>query len=409
MNKIKLFNKSSTGKIKVLEYELKGNKVISRWGYIDNEKNWQETIDEIKIGKNLGKTTEQSPEDCARFQFERKIRLKKEEGYSETLTETNSSSIDWKNGILPNSFAPPKPATSIEQEDEENLARNKCCVYERKHNGQRHFIVRAKKCVRIYSRRLEDRTDRFPEQVKKFEKILRPGSIIDTECVLNDNPDLIKEVCGSDSEKAIERQNTTHGLANFVVFDWLYLNYEPYLEKYRNRLQLIENTFDTKWIIRPVEILGYPTKPSEIPAIPKGYEGLVLWNLDSIGTKEIRFDGKPSRKAGCFKIKKTNSVDLVCYEWMTGKGKLNDSVATLKLGAYDDDGKLVPICESGSGLTDSVRDEILKLSPMNKFKLFTVEIKYEEKIEKSGSLRLPIFLRIRNDKSPKECLVRDIK
>lgn len=408
MNKIKLYNKSSTGKIKVLEYELKGNKVISRWGYIDNEQNWQETIDEIKVGKNLGKSNEQSPEDCAKFEFERKIRLKSEQGYTQNIKDLSKVQeiINWETGYIADKFCPPKPACSIEQEDIEKLCNAGSAIFEKKSNGQRHFICRYKNGTKIYSRRIEDRTEKFPKQVEIFNKLLEPGDIIDTECVTNDDdPDKIKEIVGSKPEKAIQRQKEK-GWAEFKVFDWLYSAFKPFEQIYSVRLAKINKYIkDENNLISPIEVISRNTQPK----IPEGYEGLVLWDGNGIGTKEIRIDGKESRKAGCFKIKMMETVDLVCYSWTTGKGKLNNNVATLKLGAYDKDGKLQHVCESGSGLTDALREEILQLSPLNNFKEFTVEIKYEEKIKKSGSLRLPILLRLRPDKPTKECLLEDIK
>jgi ATP-dependent DNA ligase len=397
VKKVTLYAISSTGKPKQWSIWTEGGYVFQEWGFTGGK--LTSTKDLVKQ-KNIGKANETSLEEQAKLEAQRKLSKKKEEGYSESLSTSNVSEIDWKNAILPDTFAPSKPETSITPEDEETLVKSGNAIYQRKHNGMRAFVIRGENSVNIYSRRLELKTDNFPEHIEAYKDILPSNSIVDCECVANDDPDLIKTIFGTHPEKAIERQKNQQ--VTFIIFDVLHWNDEDVTQlSYTNRMLLLKNENFADHLVTVVKNIEKPKK------IPKDWEGLIL--RDRTSPMKIRWDGKPDRKSGSWKIKNFKECDLVCYEWMTGKGKLNDSVATLKLGAYDDDGKLVHICESGSGLTDEIREEILKLSPPNKFVNFTVEIKYEEKIEKSGSLRLPIFLKIRTDKSPKECLLKDIK
>lgn len=400
MKKTTLYNKSSKGQTKIWSIWTEGNVVVKEW-CLEGCK-IQQTRDSVK-GKNIGKANETSDEEQAQFEMERSIRLKTEEGYATSLQNVSTSDIDWAKAILPDCFAPSKPETSIEPEDEAALVNKGAAVYQRKHNGMRAFVIKGTDEVNIYSRRLELKTENFPRHIEFFKTILPNNTIVDCEVIANDDPDLIKTIFGTHKDKAIERQKNQD--VEFILFDILYYNGDdtsvlPYgpIDSLKTRYKLLkclETVIQLEKIklIRVVENIDKPKK------IPKEWEGLVL--KDRWSSTRIRWDGKPDRKSGSWKIKNFKEIDMVCYNWLTGKGKLNDNVATLQLGLYSHLGSVIPICESGSGLTDEMREEIKGLKMP-----FAIEIKYEE-ITPKGSLRLPIILRIRKDKKVSECTIAD--
>lgn len=401
MKKITLYAKSSTGKPKQWSiWTEEGGYVCKEWGYQGGQ--LQVTRDLVKQ-KNVGRSNQTSLDEQAELEAKRAFDDKVEHGYILQLNKINEKKelINWDTAELADFFAPSKPETSISEEDEAALINAGTAIWQKKHNGMCVIVCVGKNSARIYSRRIEDKTDNFKDWANYFKEIYPSGTIIHAELTLDDNPDLIKEVFGAKPEKAYVRltEFAKKGLfIEFWQFDCLYYKFKditssPYLERYE-KLKKLER-------LRVVENFG------KKPKIPENWEGLIIRN--KYGITHIREDGKPNRASNSWKQKRFETCELVCYEWMTGKGKLNDNVATLKLGAYDSAGKLQHVCESGSGLTDSLREEIKKISPEGKFKNFTVEIKYEEKIEKSGSLRLPILLRLRPDKKPTECLLEDIK
>lgn len=112
-------------------------------------------------------------------------------------------------------------------------------------------------------------------------------------------------------------------------------------------------------------------------AVNVGYEGVVLKLADS---------PYEQRKSGLWcKVKTTDTVDLKVIGHELGGGKYEN-----KLGAL--------ICEFGegtvsvgSGYTDAQREELLANIPS------VIEVEYQE-ITKDGSLRFPIFKRVRDDK-----------
>lgn len=397
---VTLYNKNSGGRIKIWKCWVVNNKVCREWG-IENGV-MQYTEDEIK-GKNIGRSNETTPEEQALLEFERIVRLKREEGYTESVKtlEKNQSAdgVDWSTATLTPSFAPSKPEVSVEPEFEQSLISEKRAIYQRKHNGMRIFaVVGDNGKVNIYSRRIDDKTANFPQHVTALSS-LPPRTVLDGEMVANDDPDLIKTIFGAKADKAIERQKTVS--VDIVFFDLLTLDGQYYIgkeyaERYNKMQEIISKTNSS--MLKVVENIPYQDKR---PACPTDWEGMIL--KDAKSYMKIRLDGKPDRKSGSWKIKNFKEADLICYEWMTGKGKLQNDVATLKLGAYDSNGNFVHVCESGSGLDGTMRSQIRKAKMP-----IVIEVKYEE-VTPAGSLRLPIVLRVRTDKQPAECLLSDIK
>lgn len=112
-------------------------------------------------------------------------------------------------------------------------------------------------------------------------------------------------------------------------------------------------------------------------ALESGEEGLVLKTLDGL------YEMKRSR-LWC-KIKKMHTVDVKVGGWEAGKGKYEG-----KLGALicDYKGHRVDV---GSGFSDEQRVDLLKEMPE------MVEVKYQN-VTNDGSLRFPIFIRVRDFK-----------
>lgn len=405
MKKITLFATSSAGKPKQWSIWTEPNGYVCKeWGYIDGAK--QTTKDLVKQ-KNLGKSNETSLDEQAELEAQRILDKKREEGYSESLNTANNSEIDWVNAVLPDTFAPSKPETSIEPENEQALIDSGNALYQRKHNGQRAFVIKGRNNnVNIYSRRMELKTDLFPKHVELFAKILPNGTIVDCECVANDDPDLIKTIFGADKEKALERQKAQE--VDFIIFDCLYrMEKEQCQNAYQDRyglLQRLNPLILAEAINRVRKHISMVSIVENIDksALQTSWEGLIL--RDKSAPMKIRWDGKPDRKSGSWKKKNFIECDVVAYKWTTGKGKNNDRPAKLFVGAYDNN-KLVEISEVGSGLTEKDKDDILS----GKIKLpIAIELKYEE-VTPAKSFRLPIFLRFREDKPIKECLLKDIK
>ena len=304
-------------------------------------------------------------------------------------------------------------------------------LYTRKWNGMCvHIFIGADGEPRIYTSAMDEKTDSFPWQVEELKSLdLYPSTWYMAEAVHIidglDCPDRMKTVFGLLTEKAIEWQEK-NGKVRFKIFNELFSDGvpqegTPYEYRFKSILETFggDEEFDRSLWEEYGKPAGEPYSPSpkyfdaivcgaadyddalqKLKANPE-WEGFVIWN-----TKEtripIKWGGAPSRKGGAWKLKNFKEGDVLIIDWETGKGKLNDDVATLQYGAYDAGGNIVLLGRGGSGLDGTLRAEIKQATlPI------VAEVKYEE-ITKAGKFRLPVILRTRSDKAAIECTLESL-
>ena len=174
------------------------------------------------------------------------------------------------------------------------------------------------------------------------------------------------------SQKKVNSDNL-----KFYIFD--IVNDKSYLERKRQ----LEN-FKTSRII-PVhcDLVGsiVEAKKLHIKHLKEGYEGSVLKRTDSLYPK--------GRTKDWLKWKETDSIDLKITGFIEGVGK---HLGRLGHVICDYNGSPVGV---GTGFDDSEREEIW--NNQKKYLGKTIEITFQEKT-KDGSLRFPVFIRLREDK-----------
>jgi ATP-dependent DNA ligase len=127
--------------------------------------------------------------------------------------------------------------------------------------------------------------------------------------------------------------------------------------------------------------------------VARGGEGVMLKNIHapySIG----------ERSDAWLKVKKVLTVDAIIMKLVPGKGKYNkDEIGSILFGAYKN-GVLTKW-----GTCGGMNDQMIQLLMSNPEKYEgkqVIEIECNE-IHKSGKLRHPRFLQLRNDKDAKDC------
>ncbi len=360
--------------------------------------------DTVKEGVNIGKSNETTPAEQAMSIAERKIELKQRKGYTENINELETPVTDEEFfNNPPRSFVGPKPLASMPIELRDQLEQEGRLRYTQKFNGMCVNIVKGE-TFKIFSSSMDDRTLWFPEQIKELNQLNIPkGTWIVAEAEINSNPDLMKEVFSSDYEKGVERQKDI-GQAKFRFFNLIF--YRDTLATdmtWDERRKLLSKFASICKLCLPVIVLTKNSKLAEdLLTDNPSWEGLVIWDGECQDIP-IKYGGSPSRDGGAWKLKNFKEADVLIVAWEKGRGKLNNDVATLTYGAYDDNGDIVEMGKGGSGLDETLRKEIKKAKlPL------VAEVKYEE-ITSGGKFRLPVILRTRIDKSPKECLRKDIK
>ena len=291
-------------------------------------------------------------------------------------------------------------------------------AFEFKLDGARVQIHKLKDTVRIFSRRLTDVTESFPEIVRLTRNEVRA-----TEAILEGEIIAVgKTGYPLPFQHLMRRFRRVHNLEEIIkkipvelhLFDVVYLNgqsliADTYVQR-RKRLGEIAGEIPlTKQIIT-----GNPREAERFlkEATEKGHEGLVAKKLDSSYIPGIR--GKR-----WFKIKELlEPLDLVIVAAEYGYGRRHNWLSDYYLAARDlESGEYSVIGKTFKGLTDkeiigmtkrlkelTIEEEHRRVSVTPKI---VVEVAYNE-IQKSPKYKCGMALRfaritgVRDDKSPEE-------
>jgi DNA ligase-1 len=193
-------------------------------------------------------------------------------------------------------------------------------------------------------------------------------------------------------------RKTTNKSGTYMIFDMLtideFFNGESKDDYYTRKLAISnlkeninENEFKYLKFIEPIAMFQNPTidQLDEITrqAVDQGFEGIVI--------KDFTSKYKANRNYGWQKMKPFITEEFKIIGYTQGEGKYQNSLGNILL---DVDG-ITCGCGSGKYLTDQKRDEIWnnKEKYLGKF----AEIKYQNRIKKTGLLRFPVFQSLRED------------
>jgi bifunctional non-homologous end joining protein LigD len=274
-------------------------------------------------------------------------------------------------------------------------------IYEPKLDGYRALCY-VNREIAFISRNNNDITKNFPD-LRFRKKIKAKSAILDGEIVAYDKN-------GNPSFSLLQQGHDI----SYVVFDILMkdgidLTNKPLLE----RKKILADTVRDKGTL---EVMFYTS------------DGKALWhevkkrNLEGVIAKKsdaLYYPGK--RTDAWLKIKLLNTIDCVIVGYMRGKR----IVSSLALGLYNDAGELTYIGNVGTGFTMQMIQELYnKLKPLERSDLaiknkdrapknliwvkpkLIAEVKYLE-MTSFGIVRASVFLRLRDDKKPKDCAFKD--
>jgi DNA ligase D-like protein (predicted ligase) len=290
-------------------------------------------------------------------------------------------------------------------------------IFEIKWDGTRALCY-IEDTVHLINRRQIDITHRYPEFQAIHEHVQAHSCVLDGEIVvLRDGipsfRDLQRREHNQDSFKI---SLLTHSIpAQFIVFDILSVNGEDVTgEPLLDRKQLLHSI-----VTQTSQIIVSPFIEGEgesyfISAVKRGFEGIMAKKKDSVYQPGVR-------SGSWLKIKKTHTVDCVIGGYTEGEGAREQTFGALLLGVND---PLDYIGKVGTGFTDADLAYIHGLlSPLetddSPFSteidiegvhyvqpVYVCEVKYLERTH-DNRLRAPVFLRLRSDKDPDDCILDD--
>lgn len=305
----------------------------------------------------------------------------------------------------------PKPRTSVPEASVKQLEKEGQLIITQKRDGHAALAVISDQVdsVRLYSRGIVDVTDKFPHLVKALEDAKLPaGTILAGEVLVNQNGkdqlDRIQSIMSSKSERSLQLQ--TEGVqADIAFFNAIAVdNVLKITEPFENRLtSLQELTQRTSQHVGVIESLSFTFTAAKQHSLASDWEGLVLY--DSKAHSEIRLDGKfdqTPRPDGCWKWKDLLEDDFVATGFVPSTAESHaGGVKDFHIAQYHPvSGELINCGKVGSGLSRRERYELTNPScyPL------VVQVEFERRFP-SMKLRSGRILRVRTNKSPRECLL----
>jgi len=425
---------------KYIVLELDNRTLTTRWGKIGGkEQKTSHTYDAI----NVGKKNELSPGDAAYADYFRKRTKKEREGYIRVSKIVEQVAAEEKlNFNSPQtSFTLSKPVTKISDKALQKLIDSDNAVFGEKENGMCHWvIIDSKSKVKIFTRRMNDHTSKYPGIVKAFENVMAhpdlakefpkaqssymSRSAFAVELVVGNSnhhtgfrllqeiskSNTLKGECKEDQSKALSLQKVNTVRA--CVFACLYAGTFPvWKTNCRTSLKTVDEMFPLKsegeTLFKPVE-LEFDTV-AEVKQYIKDQEerleGLVVW--DKTKAMEVTFNGKPRRRAA-YKIKVPREGDVIAYGWTEGTGDHQDNIGALQIGRIRStpsgkviyDQNLLDYGRCGSGISDELMNPDLWEFPC------VIEIEYEYH-EPTGKFKFPRFSKVHEDKQIWECVAEE--
>ena len=205
----------------------------------------------------------------------------------------------------------------------------------------------------------------------------------------------------------------------FFPFDLLYLDgFDLRRVTLAERIEVLARVLRPGPLLQPVQSFEADGVAAYEAAVALGFEGVVAKRRGG-----AYLDGRRSRQ--WLKVKARRSADFVVGGWRAGEGARTGSFGALLLGAYDEDGALRYAGRVGSGFSDRALGELRPRldalasdldpfadAPPEPGRVAFVRPELVADVEFAnwtgdGRLRAPVFLRMRDDKSPSGVLRAD--
>lgn len=275
-------------------------------------------------------------------------------------------------------------------------------VAQRKYDGERMLVHFDEKDTYCTSRRTSKKTGRYMENQDKILNLPTLESsnigytVIDCEFYGDTWADAVG-ILHSLPERAFELQKNT--VIHFACFDCLFfdgtdLRDRPYSERLTYMHRVLEMlSHDARFHAAEQFIVNNSEEAYALAQSiwDKGGEGIVIKPLN-----KAYYD-----KGMMLKIKRFETLDVAVCGYQEGRGKYQGVVGALYVGYYNpEDDTIVKVSKVNCG-TDEDRKMWKSLFDSNNAIGRVIEVKCQEVTDKS--LRHPVYLRARDDKTKEMC------
>ncbi|MCL8009654.1 ATP-dependent DNA ligase [Streptomyces sp. AS02] len=229
------------------------------------------------------------------------------------------------------------------------------CVVEEKLDGIRVQVHREGDTVRLYTRTLDDITDRLPELTAAALELRGDRFILDGEVIAFDDagrPRSFQETAGRVGSRVDVTAAAREVPVSPVFFDALSVDDHdlldlPFTERHAELARLVPEPMR----VRRALVSG----PEDLPraedflaeTLRRGHEGVVVKALDAPYSA-----GR--RGASWLKVKPVHTLDLVVLAAEWGHGRRTGKLSNLHLGARTADGGFAMLGKTFKGMTDAM-------------------------------------------------------
>ncbi|BAC74847.1 ATP-dependent DNA ligase [Streptomyces avermitilis] len=292
------------------------------------------------------------------------------------------------------------------------------CAVEEKLDGIRVQLHRDGDHVRIYTRTLDDITDRLPELTAAALELKGDRFILDGEVIAldgNGRPRSFQEIAGRVGSRVDVAAAAASVPVSPVFFDALSVDGRdlldlPFTERHAELARLVPEPLRVRRALVSGPDDGAAAETFLADTLARGHEGVVVKALDAPYSA-----GR--RGASWLKVKPVHTLDLVVLAAEWGHGRRTGKLSNLHLGARAADGSFAMLGKTFKGMTDAMltwqTERLTELAVEENGSVVTVrpelvvEIAYDG-LQKSTrypagvTLRFARVVRYREDKTPAE-------